>query len=357
MGAEEGITLEGSAAELRRRVAELEAENAELWRARRVAVGLDASRAALRASEERYRLVVESATDYAIFTMDLDRRVTGWNVGAERVLGWPEEEILGRSADAIFTPEDRDAGAPEEEARGVIEAGRAEDVRWHLRRDGSRLWANGVMLPLHDERGSIRGLLKILRDKTAEKRAADRLREKAGFLERVLESSADCIGVLDLEGRLQLLNAGGLSALELDDFGTVRSRPWTELWPAEAAEAARGAVGTARAGGTARFRGFAPTAKGAPRWWDVQVTPIAGEDGRPERLLAVSRDISEQRRTEESLRASEARLATVLESLPVGVIDGEGPRRPREPGAGRVPGRRRALRRRRRGPGFARTPP
>jgi PAS domain S-box-containing protein len=259
MAAEESVAREPGAAELRRRVAELEAEIAELRRAPRVAVELEAGRAAaLRDSEARFRLVVESATDYAIFTMDLERRVTGWNAGAERVLGWPEEEILGRSADAIFTPEDRKAGAPEEEARAAVGDGRAEDVRWHLRRDGSRFWANGVMLPLRDDAGAIQGLLKILRDKTAEKRAADELREKAGFLERVLESSADCIKVLDLDGRLLFVSAGGLAALEIDDFETVRGRPWVELWPAEAADAVRAALETAKAGGTARFQGSAP---------------------------------------------------------------------------------------------------
>ncbi len=143
----------------RRRMAELEAEDPELRRARRTVVELEASRAALRESEARFRLVVESATDYAIFTTDLERRVTGWNAGAERVLGWPEEEILGRSSDAMFTPGDRDAGAPEAEARAALERGRAEDVRWHLRRDGSRLWSSGVMLPLRDDAGTVRGLL------------------------------------------------------------------------------------------------------------------------------------------------------------------------------------------------------
>ena len=312
--------------DLSQRLVEPGGEAPELRRARRAVVELEASRAALRESEARHRLVVESATDHAIFTTDLDRRVTSWNAGAERVLGWPEEEILGRSADAIFTPEDREAGAPEAEARAALEEGRAEDVRWHLRRDGSRLWANGVMLPLRDDTGAITGLLKILRDKTAEKRAADELRDKAGFLERVLESSADRIEVLDLEGGLRFLSAGALSALEIDDVGAVLGRPWIELWPAEATEAVRAAVEAARAGGTGLFQRFAPTAKGATRWWDVRVTPIPGEGGRPERLLAISRDITERRRAEEALRGSEVRLAAILEDLPigVGVVDGEG---------------------------------
>lgn len=105
---------------------------------RRANADLSASRAALRESEERLRLVLASATDYAIFSMDLDRRITSWNAGAERLLGWTEDEIVGRSADIIFTPEDRAGGAPDEESEGAVRDGRAADERWHLRKDGTR---------------------------------------------------------------------------------------------------------------------------------------------------------------------------------------------------------------------------
>jgi PAS domain S-box-containing protein len=182
------------------------AELAGLRRARRVAVELEAGHAALRASEARYRLIVESATDYAIFTMDLDRRITGWNVGAERVLGWREDEIVGLPVDVIFTPEDREAGAPGWEARGAVEEGRAEDVRWHMRRDGSRLWANGIMLPLRDDAGAIQGLLKILRDKTAEKRAEEALRESEARFRHLADSAPALIWMTDEQGRVAFAN-------------------------------------------------------------------------------------------------------------------------------------------------------
>ncbi len=286
---------------LRRRVAALEAEIADMRQARRVAVEIEAGRAALRDSEARYRLVIESATDYAIFTMDLDRRVTGWNVGAERVLGWTEAEAVGQPADMIFTPEDRKAGAPEQEARSAVEEGRAEDVRWHLKRDGSHLWANGVMLPLRDDAGSIRGLLKILRDKTAEKRAGDELREQAGFLQSVLASSGDCIKVLDLDGRLVFMSEGGQRVMEVGDFNAIRGCPWTDFWQGQGNADAEAAVETAKAGGTGRFQGAANTMAGTPRYWDVQVTPILGADGRPEKLLSVARDVTEARETRQRL--------------------------------------------------------
>lgn len=121
--------------------------------------------------ELRYRLILESATDYAIITMDAERRVTEWNIGAQNVLGWSQDEMLGRSADIIFTPEDRAVGAPEAEAATADRDGRAADERWHVRRDGSRIWANGMMTPM---RGA--GYLKILRDRTPERKAEDRQR-------------------------------------------------------------------------------------------------------------------------------------------------------------------------------------
>ncbi len=146
---------------------------------RRANADLTESRAALRESQERLRLILDSAADYAIFSMDTERRIASWNAGAERLLGWSEEEILGQPADAIFTPEDRGAGAPEQEAEGALRDGRAADERWHLRKDGTRFWANGLMLPLRDPEADPEspplGLLKVMRDETKRRRAEERL--------------------------------------------------------------------------------------------------------------------------------------------------------------------------------------
>ncbi|MDQ4137176.1 MAG: PAS domain S-box protein [Pseudomonadota bacterium] len=129
---------------------------------------------ALRASEERYRLIVESATDYAIFTTDLDGRVTSWNAGAQNVLGFEESEILGQDARILWTPEDRASRVPEEEMRGAREEGRAEDERWHVRKDGSYFFAHGLLMPLKGGEQGTRGYLKILRDRTERRRAEER---------------------------------------------------------------------------------------------------------------------------------------------------------------------------------------
>lgn len=131
------------------------------------------ARVALSQSEARYQMVVESATDYAIITMDAARRITGWNPGAANIFGWSADEMIGKPADMIFTPEDQDERAPDAEAEQALKEGRASDNRWHLRRDGSRFWAAGVMMPLKDAE---QGFVKILHDRTHERENADRQR-------------------------------------------------------------------------------------------------------------------------------------------------------------------------------------
>lgn len=128
-----------------------------------------------RQSQERLQLVVENARDYAIFSLDLNRRITSWNSGAEQILGYSREEALRRSGDVIFTHEDRAAGAPEQEARRALEDGRAMDQRWHVRKDGSPFWGNGAMMPMHDARGRVIGFVKVFRDETSELRAKQAL--------------------------------------------------------------------------------------------------------------------------------------------------------------------------------------
>ena len=115
--------------------------------------------------DERYRQVIEQVEDYAVFTLDNDGWITTWNEGAERVLGFREAEALGQPASLIFTPEDREGGAPERELATARREGRADDERWHLRKDGSRFFASGVVTALFD-RGKPDGFSKILRDRT-----------------------------------------------------------------------------------------------------------------------------------------------------------------------------------------------
>jgi two-component system, chemotaxis family, CheB/CheR fusion protein len=143
----------------------------------------------LRSSEERLRLVVENASEFAIFSTDLERRVTIWNSGAQRLLGYSGREVIGRSADVIFTDEDRDAHAPELEMATALTQGRASDDRMHQRKDGSRFWASGALMLMRDAQGQAVGFVKILRDQTAEREAQQALERSQAELLRALEQN------------------------------------------------------------------------------------------------------------------------------------------------------------------------
>jgi len=122
----------------------------------------------LRISEERMRLVAESTHDFAIIILDDHGVITDWNTGAQLIFGYNKEDVLGAYYDLIFTPEERSSGAPESELRAAREQGRAEDERWHLRKDGSRFYCSGEVIRLEGE--SLKGYVKIARDLTGHKR-------------------------------------------------------------------------------------------------------------------------------------------------------------------------------------------
>jgi two-component system CheB/CheR fusion protein len=144
---------------------------------------------ALRSSEERLRLVVENAREYAIFSMDLERRITVWNSGAQRLLGYTGAEALGQLADVIFSEEDRAAGAPEHEMKVALAEGRASDDRFHRRKDGSRFWASGAMMLMRDAQGRAVGFVKILRDQTAVQVTQQALENSRAELQRALDEN------------------------------------------------------------------------------------------------------------------------------------------------------------------------
>ena len=128
---------------------------------------------ALRVSEERLRLILESINDFAIFTQDEAGLIVDWNSGAERVFGFSAEEAIGQPSAMVFTPEDRANNVPAQEIYQARTTGRAADERWHIRKDGTRFFASGVLTPLQE--GTHSGYVKVARDLTERREMEERL--------------------------------------------------------------------------------------------------------------------------------------------------------------------------------------
>src|SRR5829696_5882840 len=176
---------------------------------------------ALRQSEQRFERLVEAAKDYAIFMTDADGRVSTWNEGAERLFGYGEAEIVGEDASVLFTPEDREDDAPERELQKARKEGRAEDERWHMRKDGSRFWASGFVRPAFDERDNLIGFSKVARDLTERKRAEETLEEvRLAERQRLARDLHDLV-LQDLSYALQVAQAYRLTRKEAEGVGAL----------------------------------------------------------------------------------------------------------------------------------------
>jgi PAS domain S-box-containing protein len=214
--------------------------------------------------------------------------------------GVPEGSTDGEAWNGMFHPDDRDRAW--QRWRHSLKTGESYEIEYRLRhRSGAYHWVLGRALPIRNEAGAIVRWFGTCTDIDEFKRTSEALRANEEFTRRILDSSDDCIKVLDAEGKLLFMSGGGMRIMEVDDFSAIAGRDWREFWQGPDKEQARAALAAAKAGATGRFQGFTPTVKGTPKWWDVVVTPINGPDGRPERILSISRDITEPRRHQEAL--------------------------------------------------------
>jgi PAS domain S-box-containing protein len=141
---------------------------------------------ALQESEAWRRLIIQNIRDFAIFSMDPAGRVSLWNPGAERMFGYTEKEMLGERSDPLFVPEERKEGAADRELAEAVEEGYAREERWHMRKDGTRLFVSGALVPLYDPGGRLRGFTKVARDITDRKQVEDELLTARQHLEEVV---------------------------------------------------------------------------------------------------------------------------------------------------------------------------
>jgi PAS domain S-box-containing protein len=134
-------------------------------------------------------------------------------------------------------------------------------------------------------------------------------------LRSILAASGDCIKILDLNGRVQFMSEGGKQVMEVEDFGKLKGCPWPDFWQGAGNEKAKEALAAALAGRTARFTGAANTAAGTPKFWDVHVSPILGDNGKPSYLLSISRDITEEHKAKLALVEASERQQMLTREL------------------------------------------
>ena len=161
----------------------------------------------------------------------------------------------------------------------------------------------------------------IILDVTERKRAEEALKNSLEFNQSIIQSSMDCIKILDLEGNLTFMSEGGQRLLEIDEIQPYLNKSWIDYWKGEDYMSAVEAVSKASKGGVGIFIGFCPTAKGTPKWWSVIVTPIKDAKGSVDRLLCVSRDITEHKQAEEELKQKQYYLTKAQEIGKIGTWD------------------------------------
>src|SRR4051812_43121928 len=153
--------------------------------------------------EQRLQLLLDSLTEHAVFLIDLSGRIGSWNTGVRRVLGYEEPEFLGLPFAALFTPEDAAQGRPDQELETALATGRSDDKRQHVRRDGSRFQADGVVTVMRSAEGAPIAFSKVMHDVTAQHEASEALRISEQQSRLLIESVTDhAIFMLDASGHV-----------------------------------------------------------------------------------------------------------------------------------------------------------
>ena len=194
--------------------------------------------ATLRESEERFRMMVASVKDYAIFMLDSEGRVASWNAGAARLKGYKAEEIIGKHFSIFYPNEDVERGKPQEELETAITRGFVEEEARRVRKDGSQFWADVAITVLRDETGKLRGFSKVTRDITERRRLEDSLVERAGELARADQSKDEFLAMLahelrnplaPLRNAAEILQTAGASADEREQAQHIIGRQLTNM--------------------------------------------------------------------------------------------------------------------------------
>ncbi|MDB5679058.1 PAS domain-containing sensor histidine kinase [Sphingomonas bacterium] len=255
----------------------------------------------------KFELLVQSVTDYAIYMLDLQGRVTSWNAGARRFKGYEPDEIIGEHFSRFYTAEERAKEIPRIALETAEREGRFEAEGWRVRKDGTTFWANVVIDPVRDNAGNLIGYAKVTRDLTERRAAEQELRASEERFRMLVQSVTDyAIYLLDPDGRVSSWNAGaerfkGYTADEI--MGEHFSRFYTD--EDRAAEIPRIALETAASEGRFETEGWRLRKDGSRFWASVIIDSIRNDDGELIGFAKVTRDLTEKRGIEEQLRQSQ----------------------------------------------------
>ncbi|HEY8975651.1 MAG TPA: PAS domain S-box protein, partial [Burkholderiaceae bacterium] len=263
----------------------------------------------LQASEERFRLLVESVRDYAIFMLDPEGRVITWNQGAERFMGYQPEEVIGSHFCRFYPPDALAKGVPGEELRRASEDGSFEDEGWRLRKDGSMFWANVVITAMRDESGKLVGYAKVTRDLTQRRNQEEALRISEERFRLLVEGVSDyAIFMLDVNGHVASWNVGaqrikGYTAEE------IVGRHFSVFYPREVVDSGWPEHELREAAATGRFidTGWRVRKDGSMFWANVTITAMRDDTGKLLGYAKLTRDLTERKRAEAMEMASQER--------------------------------------------------
>jgi len=269
------------------------------------------SRIAALAAERRFQLLVDGVTDCAIYMLDPDGAIASWNSGAERITGYSAEEVIGQNYAIFFTREDRRAGTSAQLLRRVRAQGRIESEGWRKRKDGSRFWSVAVIEPIRDERGDLIGFANVTRDMTEREAARQALAESERQLRLLVRGVTDyALFMLDPNGIVTSWNSGAerIKGYRGDEIigrhFSVFHTPADRL-----AGMPRRALETAAATGRYEAEGLRVRKDGSQLWASVIIDAIRDESGDLIGFAKITRDITERKAAQESLRKAQEQLA------------------------------------------------
>jgi PAS domain S-box-containing protein len=259
-------------------------------------------------SVDLYRLLVDRVQDYAIFALDPSGCVLSWNTGAQRLKGYSAAEIIGKHFSVFYPPET--AGfRPAEELEEAIATGKAEDMGWRVRKDGSRFWANVLITALRDDNGTLVGFAKVTRDLTERQAAEDELRQSEERFRLLIESVRDyAIFMLDPQGFVRTWNSGAerLKGYKADE---IIGKHFSMFYPADDPGRPDRALEIALRDGRFEEEGWRFRRDGTRFLANVTITPVFGATGELAGYAKVTRDLTERKAELERSLAAARRAA------------------------------------------------